>query len=395
MIESINSNFPDEPVFGFGLKDSFCIGVGAASQLTLTQGEADVWHRIGEYLQHNQGRWIAGYIGYDILSKERNATQHNSFPTVHLVSPDSVYEVSEAATACSLLGRLKPMSLFFLDSKPLELKPAVSLVDLDTNFDDEYLACAGEARDWVIQGCEQTRRMIVSRRVDFKVPFDLAQSIIPFGGEPETSLPCYWRSAHVEFGGVSPERTLYKEAGSNIYHCQKISGTFARDKNPIQDEALMQSFLSDKKNNNEHDISAADLINSVNEVGGVSGRHKGILDMPNIRHLLTSFDVVLHKDKKVADICEALYPRGVQPIEDGLEKLFQFEPKSRGPYYGIFFVQTPSDVVLGAHIIRMLFRDVASGTFYTHSGACITSGSDLLDEYKETQLKLSSIVARI
>lgn len=395
LIEHINTNYPKEPVFGIGLNAGFCVGVGVASQLTLNQSGNDTWQQISEYLYHNRGRWVAGYIGYDILNKEGMASHHNSTPSVHLISPDTVYEVNNSSIAYSLLGKLKPIRLSSLNFKQFELKPVVSLADFDTDSDDEYLSCVGKAHDWVIQDQEYRRRMTVSRRIDFKMPFDLVQSIVPFRNEPETSIPCYWRSDRIEFAGVSPERTFYKESGLDIFHCQKVSGTFARDKNPSQDRALMQSFLSDTKNNNEHDISVASLIDCVHEIGEISNRRKELLDMPNIRHFLTSFDVLLHKDKNVIDICRAVFPKGVQPIEDGLKILFQFEPNNRGPYYGMFFVQTPSGIVLGAHIIRMIFHDNALGAYYTHCGACITSGSDLMDEYKETQLKLGSIVARM
>lgn len=393
LITHINSIFPDEPVFGISLKDDYFIGVGTTSQLLLNTGGGEFWPKIDEYLQLNQGRWIAGYIGYDILNKEGLTYPH--YPSVHLFSPDTVYKVSESNIACSLSGKVRPINLSSLNSHFFELKSIVSLAKFDDGSSDEFLACASRAYDWVIQGQEETRRMTVSRRIDLKMKFDLVQSIIPFGGEPETSISCYWRSDYIEFAGISPERTFYKESESNIFHCQKVSGTFAKDEDSGQDHALMQRFLSDKKNNNEHDISAANLINNVSAIGDISGRRKGILDLPNIRHFLTSFDVTLYKDKKLVDICKVLYPTGVQPKEDGLKKVFQFELKTRGPYYGIFFVQSPVGTVIGAHIIRMLFRDVKHGTCYTHCGACITKDSDLTDEYKETQLKLSSIVARI
>ncbi len=395
LIKHLNTSFPKESVFGIGLKSDFCVGVGITSQLTLNESGNEAWQKINDYLLHNRGHWVSGYIGYDILNDGITANQNVAIPIVHLISPDTVYEVNELGIVCSLSGKLKTTKPDYFDSKKFKLKPIVSLANFDTDLDNEYLTCVRKAHDWVIQGQECTRRMTVSRRINFKMPFDLVQSVVPFQNEPETSVPCYWRSNYVEFAGVSPERTFYKESGSDVYHCQKVSGTFARDKISSQDHILMQTFLSDTKNNNEHDISVVSLIDGVEKVGDISNRQKELLDMPSIRHFLTSFDILLEKDKNVTDICQALYTKGVQPIEDGLKKLFQFEPNSRGAYYGIFFIQTPSGIVSGTHIIRMLFHDITADTYYTHCGACITSGSDLLDEYKETQLKLSSIVARM
>lgn len=393
LIQHLNINYPEELVFGIGLETGFSVGVGISSQLILSQGGEEAWQQISEYLYRNRHCWVVGYIGYDILNAEMMSS-NKAIPSVHLIIPDTVYEVNKSSIICSLSGKLQPIDLSSLNFEEFRLKPIVSLIDFDIDSSDEYLACVSRAYDWVFQYQKCTRRMTVSRRVDFEMQFALVQSLIPFQNEPKNSVPCYWRSAYIEFAGVSPERTFYKKSNSDVYHCQKVSGTFAKNKNDSQDSILIQSFLSDTKNNNEHDISVVDLIESMRGIGNISNRYKELLEMPNIMHFLTSFNVLLHKDKNVSDICKALYPKGVQPINEGLKELFQLESISRGPYYGIFFVQTPSNMVLGTHIIRMLFRDVILNKCYAHCGACITSNSDLFDEYRETQLKLNSIVAR-
>lgn len=393
LVKKINSNNPDEPVFCVGLDDRFFIGVGAESQLILYKSEIKNWHRIDEYFDLNKNQWIAGYIGYEILRCNNIIYRERNIPVVHLICPDTVYEVTYSSIVCTLPGRLKQLDLSAIDINLSIPKPTVSLVEFLPDFYKKYSICAVRALDWVVKEQKQIRRMTVSYRVELKNTFDLIQSIIPFEKEPISSIPCYWQTSYIEFGGISPERTLYKKSGTNVFQCQKISGTFPRNKDLLKDESLRKEFINDEKNNNEHDISVTNLIKDIDKIGFVSNRFKEVIDMPYIRHLSTYFDVNLKGDKRFIDLCKEIYPKGVYPLEDGLKKIFQFESKSRGPYYGMFLLKTPTDIILGAHILRMLFRDVTTNTYYTHAGACITNGSNVVDEYNEIQLKLNSIVA--
>jgi len=396
LLKSVNSIFPKESVFGIGLEGKFYIGVGSSSELALPRSIGSAaWCGVEDFVRKNEDRWIAGYIGYDIVFDGTKKPSNNTIPMVHLVSPDSIYEISESGSSCLLSGCLPLVSLSSFKSEHLEPKPLVSLADYDAELDNEYLTCVSLAYDWVSQGKENTRRMTVSRRVVFNASFDMTQSIIPLDNEPESSTPCYWRSERIEFSGLSPEQTFFKTQNSNVYHCQKLSGTYARSHIPSDDNLLFQYLLQDLKINTEHDISAADLIHNVEKIGIVTNVDKSILNMPKLRHLLTSFDLSIYENINLISLCKAIYPKGVQPTEGGLEKVFQFESMSRGPYYGIFFIKTPSGAVLGLHIIRMLFRDISLNLTYSNCGACITRGSSIMDEYEETRLKLASIVARI
>lgn len=140
----------------------------------------------------------------------------------------------------------------------------------------------------------------------------------------------------------------------------------------------------------EHMNSRYQTYQSLSKLGIISAEPIKVLDLNHLRHLLTSFHVKPLKSVSVACCLQSVFPTGANPVAEGLDKICELEREPRGAYYGLVGIVEPGGNFCFSQVLRTIFTEPTLGN-YAYAGAAVIAESDPLEEFLETQLKLSSI----
>ena len=229
-----------------------------------------------------------------------------------------------------------------------------------------------------------TRQVRCARPDD---PFTLWQSLASAARAPF--------SAFADFGGfrvlsLSPERFLAK-AGGGIW-TEPIKGTAPRGDTVKDDAANLGRLLSGEK-------EAAELAMIVdverNDLGRVAlpgrvrlARHREVLSLPHVHHLVSRVEADLRPGTGVADLLRATFPGGSvtgAPKIRAMQIIDDLEPVSRGFYCGAMgWMDLQGDLDLS---LTIRTATDAGGALHFGVGGGIVADSDPTAEWEETVAK--------
>jgi len=348
------------PTLAFGHQQVYYVTTKYVDQLKIEKkdfkGIKNTWNKIKDFLEYHKNRTVVGYIGYEIIYKNSNS----NFPLVHLVVPINVEKFNLST---------KYEDLIF---------PKINLCQYDDKNKAQYLQSIKKVINWI--GEDKKRKLTIARKISLP-SIDLWKSFLQDPSQEYNHFSFYYGIDNLEFVGHSPEMTMYRSAGSKIIICEKASGTFP--------QGNKKEFAKDKKNLYEHNLSINSLLSKINKVAYIKDTSRKINTFPNLQHFVTS--IRLKPKKSTIEIIKTLFPKGVNP-DCGIKLINKLEDFSRGPYYGLFFAKLNNGEMQVYHILRSLFRE--ENNYHTICGAGITYNSNPQEELRETELKLSSIIAR-
>lgn len=209
----------------------------------------------------------------------------------------------------------------------------------------------------------------------------------------------------------SPERLVRCNAAA-ILETRPIAGTRGRGATPEEDDAIVQTLITDEKERAEH-LMLVDLAR--NDLGRVClpGSVKveelfGVERYSHVTHIVSNVVGQRNDDATWLDVMKATFPGGTItgcPKIRCIEILNQLEPISRGAYTGSLGY---SDLLHGTFDFNILIRTITllpshpvrlgemeeAGTYYTvliQAGAGIVQDSVAAHEYKESLRKASAL----
>ncbi len=354
------------PTFAFGHQQVYYVATRFVDQLRIEDkdfnGREDTWRKVRNFLDQHRGRTVIGYIGYETVHQNRDIDYGSTFPIAHLLVPVDVERFDTSTTREEILFPHIELSKY----------------DNDPENKENYLRAVQKVLCWI--GEHKKRKLTIARKVPLP-PIDLWKSFQQDPTDEYRHFSFYYGVGDMEFAGRSPEMTLYRSPNLDVLVCEKASGTFPQGNS--------EQFEKDPKNVHEHQLSIDSLTGKLRDVARIDGISREIRDFPHLQHFVTSFR--LKPKKTPLEVMEVLFPKGAEPVE-GIELVRKLEGFSRGPYYGLFFAQLSDGELQVYHILRSLFRE--GDHHYTICGAGITGNSDPNGELQETELKLSSIIAR-
>lgn len=173
-------------------------------------------------------------------------------------------------------------------------------------------------------------------------------------------------------------------------HTVALAGTCA------QSEDAREKMLDDKKIAHEHQIVIDDINNKLNSLNFKTKKIQGetdILELRDLLHLMTEFQIETDHIEQVFDVIEALHPTaamGVYPFnQDKLKEFSQFSLQKERMSFAAPFAIIEKDAVYCVVAIRNLFFDQKKVQLF--SGCGVTAESQYELELTELQNKRESV----
>jgi menaquinone-specific isochorismate synthase len=192
--------------------------------------------------------------------------------------------------------------------------------------------------------------------------------------------------------GASPEllvRVYHKQVSARV-----LAGTAARGTDPGIDRAIATALTNSAKNRYEHSLAVQSLIQALEPfcVELDSDEEPFSLALPNLWHLASDVQGMLHQNHSVLDLAKALHPTAAvagTPTREAQALIRQLEPFDRGGYSGpVGWIGADGD---GEWAIALRGAHLANGTLTAFAGCGIVEGSSAAAELAETELKFRPI----
>ena len=192
--------------------------------------------------------------------------------------------------------------------------------------------------------------------------------------------------------GASPEllvRVYHKQVSARV-----LAGTAARGTDPGIDRAIATALTNSAKNRYEHSLAVQSLIQALEPfcVELDSDEEPFSLALPNLWHLASDVQGMLHQNHSVLDLAKALHPTAAvagTPTREAQALIRQLEPFDRGGYSGpVGWIGADGD---GEWAIALRGASLANGTLTAFAGCGIVEGSSAAAELAETELKFRPI----
>lgn len=195
------------------------------------------------------------------------------------------------------------------------------------------------------------------------------------------------------FVGATPEVLLTANAG--YFRTMALAGSAPRSEDPAQDAAFGQALLASEKELQEHNFVVQAVWQALRSrcrciaVDASPSLHK----LKCVQHLVTHFEGEIIQPCSLLDIIEQLHPTpavGGVPCNRALEFLRAHEGFDRGWYAGpVGWLDALGNGEFMVSL-RSGLIDRRSATLF--AGCGLVAGSDPEKEYRETQLKFSTML---
>lgn len=242
----------------------------------------------------------------------------------------------------------------------------------------------------------QIDKVVISRRVEGEINKDISwERIIDELNRKYPSCTNFlYKSSGSVFFGSTPE--LLIKFNQRKYSTEALAGSIKRGISADDDKSLEIELLNSKKNINEHNAVVNFITSALEDFSEIIdySRFPLVKKLPNIQHLQTSINGTLKSDVNILSVIRSMFPTpavcGI-PKNKALKLIEETETFDRGLFsgmigwfnndgYGEFFVSIRSALVNGNKL-------------YAYAGCGIVDGSDSIEEFEETKLKLKPILS--
>lgn len=195
------------------------------------------------------------------------------------------------------------------------------------------------------------------------------------------------------FVGAAPEIVAALDGGR--FHATAVAGTVADSADPAERERLARRLLSSGKDRREHEVGVRDMRRALRSVTGVAtvDEEPTVLGVQGVQHLLTNVTADVPRGTHVLELLGAMHPTAAvngSPRAEAREFLRREEPFGRGWYAGpVGWFDTSGDGEFAPGLRSALLRGRRVRLF---AGAGIVEGSTARDEWRETRLKLATVL---
>lgn len=239
-------------------------------------------------------------------------------------------------------------------------------------------------------------KVVLSRKVEMSLSQELNLDFV-MNKFRKSYQDCYLFIFHrgkSSFFGASPEK-LAKFSGGRI-EIDALAGSAARGNNADEDNELEKMLLSDEKNLNEHNI-VIDYIK--NSIGGITTnfnleKHCAIKKLENIQHIWSKITAEVNSSSSMFGLLRELFPTPAicgLPKDTALHLIKKTEGYKRGLYSGIIGWLNLDGEAEFAIALRSALT--TGNKLIAFAGGGIVKNSNPDSEYKETELKLKTILS--
>ncbi len=243
---------------------------------------------------------------------------------------------------------------------------------------------------------EKIDKIVLSRKVEITLSSDPSFRDILQNLSNRYPL-CYifvFHHGKSTFFGATPEKLAKFNNGK--LEIDALAGSARRGKDPEEDLEIETDLLKDKKNLNEHNF-VIDYIKQA--IAGLTVDAKfeekcKIRKLENIQHLWTPITAELKSENSMLNILKELYPTPAicgMPKDSALSLIKRIEGYKRGLYSGVIGWFNFDDA--GEFVVAIRSALTIGNKVFAFAGGGIVENSDPDSEYRETELKLKTIMA--
>lgn len=190
------------------------------------------------------------------------------------------------------------------------------------------------------------------------------------------------------FLGASPEVLVEKKQSHVMSYA--LAGTCAREG---CDDQRKEALLEDPKNVYEHSLVRDMIIHTMKGITSqVTVAPMDIMTLPNLYHLRTIIEAY-DASTSIIDWCHALHPTpamGGTPSDVALDMIKRYESHERGMYASpLGMIEGNGD---GLCVVGIRSALIVDTHLYAYVGCGIVADSDCVEEYKESNSKLRTIL---
>lgn len=338
-----------------------------------------------------------GFISYEALhsieSVKKETVDNYSFPLAEWLIYNKYYYFDRENRRCFLIELDYSSIPQKFNSDQYYRDDGFSVTELVPDFtEDEYKSNVDAIKDAIIRGIVYEVNLTQSLQGDFSgSPYSLFKKLYNENSAPYTA---YLERDEYTIVSNSPE--LFLKAYGDRVETRPIKGTAPRSTHKSEDRRLQEELYNSEKNQAELymivDLMRNDL-SRVCRVGSVEVlTEKRVEHYTNVHHLVSIIQGRLEDNRDYIDLFKACFPGGSItgcPKVSCMTLTEELEKSSRNLYTGTIFLMNReylnSSIVIRSAIIR-------DNKITLNSGGAITIDSDSAEEYRETKIKLKSII---
>lgn len=195
------------------------------------------------------------------------------------------------------------------------------------------------------------------------------------------------------FFGATPEIFLSKV--KNEIKTDALAGSIKRGNSIDEDEKLATQLIQNPKERSEHEYVVKHIVNVLSKYSSnvYYDFQPGIKKLSNVQHLHTPIVAKLKNEKSVFNLISELYPTpaiGGLPVEVAKGLINELEKYPRGLYTGLLgWITQKNNLDLFIGIRSALIKN---NLLFIFAGCGIVEGSNSLQEFQETEIKLKPIM---
>ncbi len=196
-----------------------------------------------------------------------------------------------------------------------------------------------------------------------------------------------------DFIGATPERLIALK--KNRMNTEGLAGSISRGKSAVEDVALGNKLITNRKNRGEHQIVVKEICHKLRPYSErIEHPKKPVLKrLHNVQHLFTPISAVLQDGVTIHELAGALHPTpavGGYPRNSSVPWIRTIEKLDRGWYAGPIGWFNPSGNGEFSVAIRSAHIDGYKARLY--AGCGIVEDSEAETEWKESELKFRPIL---
>lgn len=241
----------------------------------------------------------------------------------------------------------------------------------------------------------EINKIVLSRVVELQLMDELTFNFVldKFRNKfPNCTLFIYKRNRSVFFGATPERLAAFRNTKVEL---DALAGSSPRGINEDEDIKFEKHLLSDEKILNEHKFVVKHLNGIIeNHLDEIISEEPSVLKLDNIQHLLTKISGFLKDENCMFNLIKDIFPTPAvcgYPKEKSMQLIKKIEEHQRGMYAGIigwFNLNGTAEFIIA---IRSALYSNKRLLAYAGSGIVESSVPD--DEFRETELKLQSIIS--
>ncbi len=242
----------------------------------------------------------------------------------------------------------------------------------------------------------QIDKIVFSRKVELQLSAEPDLTVI-FNKLRSDYPDCYlfiYHHGKSTFFGATPEKLVEFKNGK--IEIDALAGSAPRGSNPDEDAKLEKYLLNDGKNLNEHNIVIDHIKKSIIKHAQdlTIEKHYSIKKLANIQHIWSKISAKLLPSSSMLNLLKELFPTPAVcgfPKEAALQIIKKMEGYKRGLYAGIIGWFNFNDE--GEFVVAIRSALTTNNKLIAYAGSGIVENSDPETEFKETELKLKTIMS--